>query len=144
MRSDNCNLCVYSDTECCVMPHSLLLSLTQASKGDDATNVSGASYWTQYDNGSMQTCVQFLDISTADLRSFRVCKNTKIVSIVTHIPIARQRPQHTHGQQYMRGVLCSPRGDRCYATCDKRGKRYKRCFPWGPTRVYTTRVCVYL
>jgi hypothetical protein len=37
---------------------------------------------------------------------------------MTHRSIARQRPQHTRGQQYKSGVFCGSRGDRCYATHD--------------------------
>jgi hypothetical protein len=47
-------------------------------------------------------------------------------SIVTHRPIARQRPQHTPGQQYMSGVFCDPRGYRCYATRDTRVQHCRR------------------
>jgi peptide methionine sulfoxide reductase MsrA len=38
-----------------------------------------------------------------------------VTNIVTHRPIARQRPQYTRGQQYRSSVFCVPRTDRCYA-----------------------------
>jgi hypothetical protein len=62
------------------------------------------------------------------------------IHIVTYWATARQRPQHTCGQQYRSSVFCGPCMDRCYAAhvlgsveiahCKKRHTRAHLGFRW--------------
>jgi hypothetical protein len=48
-------------------------------------------------------------------RSLGRLRRRWVGNIVTYRPIARQRPQHTSGQQYRSSDFCGPNTDSCYS-----------------------------